>query len=290
MRRYLIALLLLMATLVHTYAQSGMTDQQVITYIMEENEKGTTQKEIVTRLMQRGVDMQQLQRVRRKVEQQRKNANLGEMENDNDNDNRLRTNNSQQRNGQQRNGQRNGKSNGKTTKDKSENLTTQRLKAYSDVPNTYDEDDPEFMLMQAEMGGLMPIDSIALLEEILEKQRKEKTKIFGHDIFNNDNLSFEPNMNIATPQDYCLGPGDVVIVDVYGASQETFNTTVSPDGDITIEGFGPVQVAGLTVAQANARLRSQLGARYSSSQVRLTVGQTKTILVNVMGEVKVPGT
>ena len=97
-------------------------------------------------------------------------------------------------------------------------------------------------------------------------------------------------MNIATPQNYRLGPGDAVHIDIYGASQKSEQTTVSPDGDVIIEGFGPVQVSGLTVAEANARLRSTLGARYSSSRVRLTVGQTRTIMVNVMGEVKQPGT
>ena len=97
-------------------------------------------------------------------------------------------------------------------------------------------------------------------------------------------------MSSAAPQNCRLGPGDAVIVDVFGASQKTFTATVSPDGDINIEGYGPVQVSGMTVAQANAHLRSQLGARYRSSQVRLTVGQTKTIMVNVMGEVNAPGT
>lgn len=93
-------------------------------------------------------------------------------------------------------------------------------------------------------------------------------------------------MNIATPQNYILGPGDAVYIDIYGASQKTIESTVSPDGEVTIEGFGPVQVSGLTVAQANARLRSTLGARYSSSKIKLTVGQTRSIMINVMGEVK----
>ena len=87
-----------------------------------------------------------------------------------------------------------------------------------------------------------------------------------------------------------LGFGDVVFIDIYGASQKNVEATVTPDGTVVIEGFGPVQVSGLTVAQANARLKSTLGARYQSSKVRLTVGQTKTIMVNVMGEVKTPGT
>ena len=97
-------------------------------------------------------------------------------------------------------------------------------------------------------------------------------------------------MNIATPQDYRLGPGDEVYIDIWGASQERFESTVSPEGTINIESYGPVQVDGLTVAQANQRLRNSLGARYAGSRIKLTVGQTKTITVDVMGEVKVPGT
>ena len=151
-------------------------------------------------------------------------------------------------------------------------------------------DDPDFVQMQAELGGLMPIDSLALLREILTEQQDRRNQIFGHDIFNNESLSFEPNMNVPTPRDYRLGPGDAVIIEIYGASQQTITSTISPDGTVTVEGCGPVQLSGLTVDQANARLRSQLGAYYSNSQIRLSVGQTRTILVNVMGEVKMPGT
>jgi len=283
MRRYVLLLLLVILTGGQIMAQSGMTDQQVITYILEENEKGTSQTEIVTRLMQRGVTVQQLQRVKRKYEQQKKQSNLGGTDSDKG-DNRLRTNNAQQR---IQRGQRTQRTTNKTQK---KTNSSQRIQGSQESLHTYDDDDEDFLLMQAEMEDIVPLDSIALLEQMLEAEREKKNRIFGHDIFNNEDLSFEPNVNIATPQDYRLGPGDAVIVDVYGASQETFNTTVSPDGDITIEGFGPVQVSGLTVAQANAHLRSQLGQRYSSSQIRLTVGQTKTILVNVMGEVKTPGT
>ena len=144
--------------------------------------------------------------------------------------------------------------------------------------------------MQAELGGLLPTDSIEWLNQLLKEKELDQKKVFGRDIFNNKELTFEPNMNIATPQNYKLGPGDAVFIDIYGASQKTIEGTISPDGEITIDGFGPVHVSGLTVAQANSKLRSTLGARYSSSQIKLTVGQTKTIMVNVMGEVKVPGT
>lgn len=270
MRRYFFLLLVLLLSNGYAMAQSGMTDQQVITYIIDESEKGTSQMDIVQNLMRRGVDVQQLQRVRRKYEQQKKQANLG-MTNETSETTRLRNNNTKQ-------------------EAVNVNNSTQRIQGTNKTVRTFDENDADYMLMQAEMGGLMPVDSIALLEQMLEAQRKEKTKVFGHDIFNNENLSFEPNVNVATPRDYKLGPGDVVFVDIYGASQETINATVTPDGDITIEGYGPVQVGGLTVEQANARLRSLLGTRYSSSQIKLTVGQTKTILVNVMGEVNTPGT
>ena len=115
-------------------------------------------------------------------------------------------------------------------------------------------------------------------------------RVFGRDIFNNQRLSFEPQMNIATPQNYVLGPGDQLIVDIYGASQESNTLTVSPDGDITIPEFGPVRVSGLTVAAAQSRIRSKLGSYFQSSEIKATLGQTRTIMVNVMGEVKVPGT
>ena len=115
-------------------------------------------------------------------------------------------------------------------------------------------------------------------------------KVFGRDIFNNKNLSFEPQMNIATPQNYVLGPGDQLIVDVYGASQESNTLTISPDGDITIPEFGPVHVSGLTVAAAQSRIRSKLGEYFQSSDIKTSLGQTRTIMVNVMGEVNAPGT
>ena len=146
--------------------------------------------------------------------------------------------------------------------------------------------------MRKELSTFLPASAEIYEQEYLDRlaEKKNRSKqVFGRDIFNNKELSFEPNMNIATPQDYRLGAGDVVFVDVWGASQENFESTVTPDGTIQIEGFGPVEVGGLTVAQANKKLKSTLGARYSSSKIRLTVGQTKTIMVNVMGEVEFPG-
>ena len=97
-------------------------------------------------------------------------------------------------------------------------------------------------------------------------------------------------MNIATPQNYRLGPGDVVNVDIWGASQESVTETISPDGTITIEGIGVIQLGGLSVSQAKQRLRQTIGPRYQGSSIDLTLGQTRTITVSVTGEVKMPGT
>ena len=115
-------------------------------------------------------------------------------------------------------------------------------------------------------------------------------RVFGRDIFNNKSLTFEPQMNIATPQNYVLGPGDQVIIDVFGASQESSTLTVSPDGDVMVPDFGPIHVSGLSVAAAQKRIRSRLGGYFESSDIKVSVGQTRTIMVNVMGEVKAPGT
>ena len=275
MRKRLLPLIFMLISSLWAIAQSTMTDQQLVKFILEENEKGTPQTEVITKLLQRGVDIQQIQRVKRKYERQIRQSGLGTVADEamSKTEDRMRKNNGQQRRTATATGQGN-----------------YQLRQGINGQVTYDEDNPEFLQMQAELGGLMPVDSIALLEQLLEQQQKEKTKIFGHDIFNNEALSFEPNMNIATPADYRLGPGDAVAIEIYGASQESIDATITPDGYVTIEGIGPVQLAGLTVDQANARLRSQLSAHYADSRIRLSVGQTRTILVNVMGEVNYPGT
>lgn len=115
-------------------------------------------------------------------------------------------------------------------------------------------------------------------------------RVYGRNIFNNKSLTFEPQMNMATPQNYVLGPGDLLVIDVYGASQDALKLTVSPDGDITIPGFGPIQVSGITVSAAQTKIQRKLGDHYENSSIKTTLGQTRTIMVNVMGEVRTPGT
>lgn len=282
MKRFFMYLLVAMLMPLAAMAQS-MTDDQVMAYVVKEHAAGTSNAQIVTQLMQRGVDIQQIRRVRNKYEKQMKqgstaNVAVGVAEKD---DSRMRTNNGKKRSDY-----------GEESAKEAAPYSNYRVMAERDntYEHTYDEDDQEYMDYQTELEGLVPNDTAAIVRQYYAELKKKRNKVFGRDIFNNKDLTFEPNMNIATPQNYRLGPGDAVIIDIYGASQKTEQCTVSPDGEVTIEGYGPVQVSGLTVAQANARLRSTLGSRYASSKIKLTVGQTRTIMVNVMGEVKLPGT
>lgn len=253
------------------FAQS-MSDDQVVKYVMEQQEKGKDQQYIVNQLLQRGVTVEQLRRIRKKYEAEQSQPGAVDLT---------------------------GKTTGQTGTASSSRLRTKREKA---------EDERQkrsgYMIRsQREMTestnrsvrgqqlneeiGFMDIDSLIYYQNYF---REDDSQVFGRNIFNNEMLTFEPSMNVPTPADYRLGAGDAVIIDVWGASQITFEGTVSPDGTVTIEGVGPLKLAGMTVTEANAYVKQQLGRFYSDSNITLTVGETRSIQVQVMGEVMMPGT
>ncbi|WP_425459123.1 SLBB domain-containing protein [Bacteroides xylanisolvens] len=138
-----------------------------------------------------------------------------------------------------------------------------------------------------------------MLEDHPSTQDLERSnQVFGRNIFNTRNLTFEPSVNIATPLNYRLGPGDEVIIDIWGASQNTIRQQISPDGTINIQKIGPVNLNGLTISEANDYLKKTLNKIYNglnntndpTSDIRLTLGSIRTIQINVMGEVVQPGT
>ncbi|MBO5234008.1 MAG: SLBB domain-containing protein [Prevotella sp.] len=264
MRKILILTFIFFTGLSVAMAQSSsMTDEQVMQFVLTEHNAGTSQAQIVTKLMKKGVDINQIRRVRQKYEKQIKAQGAGALADEavDKTDKIMRTNNEKQK---------------------------QRLRDTRSTGRDMSKDEPELEKeeteMTDEMTSLYP-NQMQPVEALYKGNR-----VFGRDIFNNTELTFEPAMNIATPQNYVVGPGDNVKVDIFGASQKSNVYTVSPDGDITIEGYGPINISGLTMSQANARLRSTLGSRYSSSSIKVSLGQTRTITVNVMGEVKTPGT
>ena len=279
MRKYLFLLGMMLLTCTSMTAQSSMTDNQIMDYVIEQNAKGVSRQQIVTQLMQRGVTIDQLRRIQKKYQKQIKNGALGAEDitaGSKAVKNRMREANGEKREEQVKKDKQNASQ--FRVKDGKKSNQIQR--------HTYDDDDKDFVEMDEAIDFMMP-DS---LKYELDEQKPEKRKIFGHDVFNNKNLTFESSMNLATPQNYVLGPGDEVNVDIWGASQESVTESVSPDGTITIEGIGVVKLGGLSVSQAKARLKRVLGPRYQGSNIDLTLGQTRTITIGVMGEVKVPGT
>lgn len=115
-------------------------------------------------------------------------------------------------------------------------------------------------------------------------------KVFGHDIFRSKLLSFEPNSSVAVAPTYVLGPGDELIIDVYGASQITNKIKIAPDGSVNVPRIGPINVNGMTVDRAQAQICAAMGKHYQNASIKLSVGQTRTMSIHVMGEVKTPGT
>ena len=124
----------------------------------------------------------------------------------------------------------------------------------------------------------------------------EGPQVFGRNIFTNRNLTFTPSTNIPTPAEYKLGPGDEVIIDIWGDNQATIRQTISPDGTINIPDLGVISLNGMTVKSADSYLRKKLGQIYSvdgadaKSEIKLTLGNIRTIQVNVLGEAATHGT
>ena len=235
----------------------GMSDQQVAQFIAAEAKAGTSQAQIVTKLMQRGVKIDQIRRLRNQYDSQISSS-------------------------------------GKTAAaDGAIKMTADRMKGNSDQSSGQE-------LSTGEIGTTGEVYADAA-EEIQEVEHDVQAtqgiapdavgkKVFGRDIFAQANPNFQPNANMPIPDNYVLGPGDQVVVDIYGASQGTLVHTISPEGTITVSGYGPIYLSGLTVAGAQGKLRSTLGSRYQSSNLKLTVRNTRTIQVNVLGEVRAPGT
>lgn len=229
-RLLIISLFMLACVVPKGYAQTGMTDQQVIEYVKQATQEGKEQKQIAAELARRGVTREQAERVKKLYEQQM-GTDTANMQGTELNEARLR----------------------EETKDETTALT----------------------------------DNQPTTEELAQEDQ-----VFGRNIFNTRNLTFEPNSNMATPPNYQLGPGDEVIIDIWGASQTSIRQTITPDGTINMQELGPIYLSGMTVEEANRFLKNKLGTVFSNenNQIQVTLGNTRTIQINIMGEVVQPGT
>ena len=254
---FVITFMVLIACQYNTAMAQTMSDEQVIEFVRTSQEKGDSQAQIIQKLQKRGVTVQQVQNIRRKLENGHQNLGAVSVTNKKDENSRLRTN--------------------KQEVAKSSNVMTRIQHTDSYLQDEQTES------LNSELGFITQ-DPVDKTMENTEEQ------VFGRNLFNNRELTFQPAMNIATPANYRLGAGDVVIIDVWGASQETFQGTISPDGTVTIEGIGPIKLGGQSVSQATGTIKSRLGRYYEDCNFSLSVGDTRSIMVQVMGEVKVPGT
>ena len=228
-----------------------MSDEQVVQYVKEAQRSGKSQKQMTTELLRRGVTKEQVARIQKKYAEQ------------------------------------------STAAEGVENKPSQLRERTSLMKDG-----------QATRGTSYEEAQLEEQKEIIDLKREAKTtpeapvsNIFGHNLFTSRNLSFEPSANLATPVNYRLGPGDEVIIDIWGASENTIRQTISPEGTILVRALGPVHLNGMTVKEANAFLQREFSKIYSgisgnepNSQIKLTLGDIRTIQINIMGEVSVPGT
>ena len=232
------------------YAQSGMTDGQVIEYAQQALQQGKDQQTIAMELLSKGASQEQLLRLK------------------------------SQYSGAATSGSSSQAGAGGAVQD-----TGTRARKTT-VANATDG--------EAALEGANTDE----MKETMKKRQELKVStasendVFGRNIFNIDKLTFQPNLNMATPENYRLGPGDEVIVDVWGASQNTMRLEISPDGYVNITNLGPVYLNNMTIKDARQLLKQELGKIYadSANNIQVTLGNIRTIQVNVMGEVRAPGT
>ncbi len=249
--RRLIALFFSIFILIGGVMAQQMSDDQVVQYVKEAQRTGKSQKQMTTELLRRGVTKEQVARIQKKYAEH------------------------------------------STAADGVENKPSQLRERTSLMTDG-----------KAIRGTSYEEAELEEQKEIIDLKRDAKatleapgSNIFGHSLFSSRNLSFEPSANLATPVNYRLGPGDEVIIDIWGASENTIRQTISPEGTILVRGLGPVHLSGMTVKEANSFLQREFSKIYSgisgtepNSEIKLTLGDIRTIQINIMGEVSVPGT
>ena len=259
MRRILASLLMMLILAAPAMAQTAMSDAQVIQYIQQAQSQGKSQTAITTELLQKGVTRDQLMRIQASLK---------------DSDGAGAT--------------------GSTQLPQDSRMRKITATPAAQNPRTAQTDQTQApTILYDAMGNPVVVPS----PQDQRQNAHPETQVFGQSVFSTDALSFEPNQNIATPEDYRLGPGDEVIIDIWGASENTIREQISPDGNINISGLGPLHIAGMTIKDATSYAKSQLSKIYSgigqddsSSQFTLTLGNLRSIQVSVMGEVEAPGT
>lgn len=236
-----------------------LTDDQIRQYMLQVESSGLSDDQLEQVALARGMDQTQVTKLRQRIEKMRKSD--GNSKNNN------------QRNGNTRQGKNDQPAKGRQLNYDAENYRTDSTDTYSDS-------------LQRQQRKLTEAERA--LAEL-------KSKIFGADLFKNARPTFEPNLRLATPKNYQIGPDDEILIDIYGYSEVSYNLTVSPEGSINIPNVGVVSVSGTTIEQATSRIKSRLstiytGLRSGNTSVNIAIGNIRSIKVVLTGEVVKPGT
>lgn len=280
LKKSLILCLLLLGFSATPWAQGGgMSDKQVMEYVEMGLKQGKSQQQIATELARRGVTREQAERVKKLYEQGQKGGKGTAASAKAD---RTRTKeNDNLASDKEYVGSKFDFENGNQTSGKVNRFVT-----------SGELTEGQTLTLKLDKNGNLVSDSITIF-----KEESVEDQVFGRNIFNTNNLTFEPSTNLPTPSNYRLGAGDQVIIDIWGTSQVSIQETISPDGAISIENLGLVFLNGMTVNQATSYLRKELNKIYAglsdenpTSHIKVSLGNSRTIQVNVMGEVYQPGT
>ncbi|WP_286332924.1 SLBB domain-containing protein [Duncaniella freteri] len=253
---------------------SALTDQQVIDYIKKQSAAGKTEQQIGKELLAKGVTPDQAKRIKAKYEAQQRGEAADSRNYTSVNGDRRRGNSENSRQ----------KDNVSTRRNYEKGVSQSRIQGepvdFTSADDSYYNNDNNGLLYE---NVNLAIDSLNYKE------------IYGHKIFNTQALSFEPSENLATPQNYRLGPGDEVIIDIWGTSEDHLREMISPEGSIMIAQIGPVYLNGMTISDANKHIKNAFSRKYAGmseaeTDVQVTLGQVRTIQVDILGEVATPGT
>lgn len=249
---------------------SALTDTQVVNYIKEQAAAGKSEQQIGKELMAKGVTPEQVKRIKAKYERERK---------------------SNEQSAPTTVGKRIDRSSHNSA---SRNSASRNSASRNSASRNMNSDD---MIVEEDMSEeTISVESPSTrMNDNQNNQQKDIKEIYGHKLFNAGNLTFEPNENMATPQNYKLGPGDEVIIDMWGTNEEHISQVISPEGSIMISQIGPIYLNGMTINEANKYIKGVFAKKYAGlgdneTDINVTLGEIRTIQVDIMGEVSTPGT
>lgn len=257
-----------------------MTDQQVVDFIKQQTALGKSEQEIGKALLARGVTPAQAERIKAQYGGSKEELLGGSASNSRStqqasSSSRLRTPNNTNTTGSNNSNQNSNSSNNTNSNNALGNLLIQ-------------DEEPIVYYYLDENGEYQPVE--AELQEV-----EPGRQIYGQQVFSSRDLTFEPSENLATPQDYILGPGDEVIIDIWGSNEDHIREYISPDGSIMISQLGPVYLNGMNINQANNFIKNTFARKYAGmneeeTDIQVTLGQVRSIQVDILGEVATPGT